>query len=372
MNTLGIGLIGCGNISTTYLRLAPLFAGLKIRAVADLNMAAAMARAEEFGVEPRSVEDLLGSDDIDVVVNLTIPSAHFEVTRAILEAGKHAYSEKPLVLSLDQGEELRALAETKGLRVGSAPDTFLGGAHQQARHAIDAGQIGTVHAGTAHFMSAGMEHWHPNPDFFFKPGAGPMLDMGPYYITNLIQLLGPVRRVAALTSSASKKRTIRSEPRAGETITVETPTNIHALLAFVSGASVTLSTSWDVLAHRHGHIELYGTDGSLLLPDPNMFGGTVGMGVRGGDVSTLDPWDHPFGVANQGEVANYRAAGLADMVAAIGAGRPHRCSLDLALHVVDVMTATLRSGETGDFVDLTTTCTPPAPLIPEEARALLA
>lgn len=372
MSALGVGLIGCGNISTTYLRLAPLFAGLKIRAVADLNMAAAMARAEEFGVEARSVDALLAADDIDVVVNLTIPLAHFEVTRSILEAGKHAYSEKPVVLSLDEGKGLHALAETKGLRVGSAPDTFLGGAHQLARRAIDAGEIGQVHAGTSHFMSAGMEHWHPNPDFFFKPGAGPVLDMGPYYITNLVQLLGPVRRVAALTTAATRERTIRSEPRAGETITVETPTNIHALLAFVSGASVTLSTSWDVQAHRHGHIELYGTGGSLFLPDPNMFGGTVEMGAKGGDVSALEPWDHPFGVANQGEVANYRVAGLADMVAAIGSGRPHRCSLDLALHVVDVMTAVLRSGQAGSFVELATTCERPAPLGPDEARALLA
>ncbi len=372
MEKLGVGIIGCGNISSAYLRLAPLFAGLEMRAVADLNLEAARKRAKEFGVEALSVEDLLASADIDVVVNLTIPEAHFNVTKSILEAGKHAYTEKPLVLTLEEGEVLRSLTLERGLRIGSAPDTFLGGAHQLARQAIDDGKVGRVHAGTAHVMNAGMEHWHPNPDFFFKPGAGPMLDIGPYYVTNLIQLLGPVRRVAALTSSAHDERTITSEPRAGETIAVETPTNVHALLDFASGASITISTSWDVHAHRHGHMELYGTEGSLFLPDPNFFGGTIECGRPGEDIAPLDDWDHPFGVPNQDTRANYRTAGLADMAAALAEGRPHRCSLELALHAVDVMTSVLRSGEAGEFVTLSTTCDRPAPLGPEDARALLA
>ena len=215
-----------------------------------------------------------------------------------------------------------------------------------------------------------MEHWHPNPDFFFKPGAGPMLDIGPYYVTNLIQLLGPVKRVGGLTTSAFAERTITSEPRAGEKIPVETPTNIHALLEFASGASITISTSWDVHAHRHGHMELYGTEGSLFLPDPNFFGGTVEL-AAGEVITALDTWDHPFGVPNQNTQANYRVAGLADMAAALAEGRAHRCSLDLALHAVDVMTSVLTSGETGSFVTLSTTCERPAPLVPEDARALL-
>ena len=372
MQKLGVGIIGCGNISAAYLRLAPIFASIEMRAVADLNMDAARARAEEYGVDARTVEDLLGSDDIDVVVNLTIPDAHFPVTRAILEAGKHAYSEKPLVLTMEEGETLRALAAERGLRIGSAPDTFLGGAHQMARHLIDEGKIGRVHAGTAHVMSRGMEHWHPNPDFFFQPGAGPMLDVGPYYVTNLIQLLGPVKRVAALTTSAFKERTITSEPRAGEKIPVGTPTNIHALMDFASGATVTISTSWDIHAHRHGPMELYGADGTLFLPDPNFFGGTVEFGAPGGEITELEAWKHPFGIPNEGERANYRVAGLADMATALAEGRPHRCSLELALHAVDVMTSVLKSGETGAFVTLTTTCERPAALGPEEARALLA
>ncbi|MEL6167772.1 MAG: Gfo/Idh/MocA family oxidoreductase [Pseudomonadota bacterium] len=370
----GIGIIGCGNISKAYLRLAPLFKGLEVRAVADLNAEAAAARAKEFGVRAETVDGLLAAEDIDVVVNLTIPAAHAQVTENILRAGKHAYSEKPVALTMSEGAHLRNLAEAADLRVGSAPDTFLGGTHQQARTLIDAGAIGRVTAATAHVMGPGMESWHPNPDFFFKPGAGPILDIGPYYIANLIQLLGPVARVGALTTSASDTRTITSEPRAGETINVETPTTIHALLEFVSGAAVTLGASWDVKAHRHGHMELYGTDGALFLPDPNFFGGDLEQADAAGAITPVDPWDHPFGKINEtGEEprANYRMAGLADMVAAIAENRPHRCGLDFALHAVEVMTEILRAGETGQFIVLSTTCDRPAPLGPDEASELL-
>jgi predicted dehydrogenase len=376
MGNLGLGIIGCGNISTSYLRLAPLFKGLEVRAVADVNMAAAEARAAEFGVRAQSVDDLLASADVDVVINLTIPDAHFAVTRAILQAGKHAYSEKPLVLSLEQGKELRDLAATKGLAVGCAPDTFLGGAHQQARAVLDEGRIGSITAGSAAVLNHGMEHWHPNPDFFFLPGAGPMLDLGPYYVANLINLLGPVRRVGALTSSASATRTISNGARNGQTVPVKTPTNIHALLEFRSGATVNLSTSWDVWHHKRNHFELYGTEGTLYVPDPNFFGGQVEIGQKDGALEVLPGWDHPFGVPNQehpqrGPLANYRTAGLADMVQALLSGRDARCSLERALHGVDVMMACLTSGETGEFVTLTTTCTRPAALGIAEARALL-
>jgi predicted dehydrogenase len=375
MANLGIGIIGCGNISTTYLRLAPLFKGLEVRAVADVNMEAAKARAEEYDVKAQGVDDLLANRDVDVVINLTIPDAHFPVTRRILEAGKHAYSEKPLVLSLADGVTLRDLAKAKGLAVGCAPDTFLGGAHQQARAVLDEGRVGTITAGCAAVLNHGMEHWHPNPDFFFLPGAGPMLDLGPYYIADLINLLGPVRRVGALTSSAEKERTISNGPRNGEKVPVKTPTNIHALLEFHNGATINLSTSWDVWHHKRNHFELYGTEGTLYVPDPNFFGGAVEIGGRDGSLTTLSPWDHPFGKINQNhngrELANYRTAGLADMVTALVEGRDPRCSLERTLHGVDVMTACLTSGETGQFVTLTTTCTRPAALSPDEARALL-
>ena len=375
MDKLGIGIIGCGNISKTYLDLAPMFGALEVRAVADLNSEAAQARAAEYGVRAESVEGLLAASDIALVLNLTIPEAHFAVTKAILEAGKHAYSEKPFVLTLEQGEALRALAQAKGLRVGSAPDTWMGGVHQAARAAIDGGQVGRIVGGTAHVMSHGMEMWHPNPDFFFLPGGGPMLDLGPYYVTNLVQLLGPVRRVAALTSMATPTRTITCAPRNGEQIPVKTPTNIHALLEFENGATITLGTSWDVWAHRHANMELYGTEGSLFVPDPNFFGGKLEIAGTDGAIREAAQPEHPFGVPNQehkqGMMANYRTAGLADMAQAIVEGRPHRCSLELALHVVEVMTGVLQSGETGQFIEMTTRCERPAAVTPEEAHALM-
>ena len=375
MANLGIGIIGCGNISTAYLKLAPLFKGLEVRAVADLNMEAAKVRAAEFNVKAQSVDDLLANPDLDIVINLTVPDAHYPITRRILEAGKHAYSEKPLVLTLEQGVGLRDLAKAKGLSVGCAPDTFLGGAHQQARALIDEGRIGTVTAGSAAVQNHGPEGWHPSPDFFFLPGAGPMLDLGPYYVANLINFLGPVKRVGALTAAASPTRTIGSGARAGQEIPVKTPTSIHALLEFHSGATVNLSTSWDVWSHRRNHFEFYGTEGTLYVPDPNFFGGTVEVAGKDGNTEVVTPWDHPFGKNNQNhhgrDLANYRTAGLADMAAATMEGRDHRCSLERTLHGVDVMTACLTSGATGQFVTLTTTCTRPAALSPDEARALL-
>ncbi len=375
MSKIGVGIIGCGNISTAYLRLAPLFKSLEVRSVADIDTAAADAQAAKFGVRAEPVADLIKAGDIDMVVNLTVPNAHFEVSRQVLDGGKHVYSEKPFVLTLEEGAALRELAAQKNLRVGSAPDTFLGGAHQLARVSIDTGKIGKVIGGTAHVMSHGMEAWHPNPDFFFQPGGGPVLDLGPYYVTNLVQLLGPVRAVTAMSAASFATRTIGSGPRKGEEVPVGTPTNIHAILEFASGALVTLAASWDVWAHRHGNMELYGETGSLYLPDPNFFGGDVTLVPAGRDPVPLS-WDHPFGRANTEDNsgtprANYRAAGLAEMATAIAEGRAHRAGLDLALHVVDVLTSILKSGETRGWVELSTTCDRPAALAPDEAAALL-
>jgi len=372
----GVGIIGCGNIAEHYLKLAPMFNGIEVRACADINHEAAIARAEEFGVSALSVEDLLSSDEIDIVVNLTIPAVHAAVSADILSAGKHVYSEKPFALSLKEGSALLELADKKNLRVGSAPDTFLGGVHQHARALLDSGVVGKITSGTAHVQGSGMESWHPNPDFFFKPGAGPVLDIGPYYITNLVQLLGPVKRVAALSTTPSPERTITSEERYGEKIPVETPTTIHALLSFESGATITLGTSWDVWSHDHNHMELYGELGTLYVPDPNFFGGELRITDREEPAATPDAYDHPFGIPNEEEDdgsmrANYRAAGLADMAIAISEGHEHRCSAELATHVVDVMVSILESGERGEFIDISTRCARPAPLGIDEAKALL-
>jgi len=373
---LGIGIIGAGNISSAYLRLAPMFKGIEMRACADINMKVASAQAAKFNVRAETVDGLLAARDIDIIVNLTIPAAHYEVSKSILDAGKHVYSEKPFVLSVKEGLDLKKRADKKGLRVGSAPDTFLGGAHQQVRNLIDTGKLGKITSGTCHVQNHGMEHWHPNPDFFFQPGAGPVLDLGPYYVTNLIQLIGPVKRVAALAATPQTERTISNGPRNGEKVPVDTPTTLHALLHFENGAVVTLSSSWDVWQHGHAPMELYGEAGTVYVPDPNFFGGAVRFTKGGKTVAKTPAWDHPFGKPNEkhnaGVMANYRTAGLADMALAILAGRPHRCSLELALHSVDVMTAILASGESGKFVTLQTTCERPAALGIKDAKALMA
>jgi len=375
--TYGVGIMGAGNISAAYLRLAPLFKNLEVRAIADVVPAAAQKRAEEYNVAAQTPDELLKNSELDVIVNLTVPAAHFGVSKDILTSGKHAYSEKPFVLSVEEGLALKKLAGERNLKVGSAPDTFLGGAHQQARSIIDAGKLGRIASGTMHVMSRGMEHWHPNPDFFFQPGGGPILDLGPYYITDLISLVGPIKRVSAFTGMARTEREVTAEgPFKGTFVKVGTPTTIHAILEFHSGAIITLGASWDVASHGHHNIELYGTEGSVFVPDPNFFNGDVTTTDKAGTKEKVTPWDHPFGVANQGldtptPRANYRNAGLSDMLTAAETGRHARCDLDVALHAVDVMTSILKAGETHSVITLQTTCERPAALGPDEARAML-
>ena len=375
--TYGVGIMGAGNISSAYLRLAPLFKGLEVRAVADIIPEAARKRAEEFNVRAQTPDEMLKNSEIDVIVNLTIPSTHYQVSMDAITAGKHAYSEKPFVLTLKEGKALKKAADSRGLHVGSAPDTFLGGAHQQVRNIIDSKQLGKITSGTTHVMSRGMEHWHPNPNFFFQIGAGPVLDVGPYYVTDLIHLIGPVKRVTAFTGMARKERLVTAEgPYKGKKIKVGTPTTVHGVLEFHSGAIVTIGASWDVFSHGHHNIELYGTEGSVYVPDPNFFGGDITITDQSGIKTKVEPWDHPFGKNNQtgGDGvprANYRTAGLADMMQSIEKGRPARCGLDVALHAIDVMTSLLRAGETGKVITLTTTCDRPAPLKPKDALALL-
>ena len=375
---MNVGIIGCGNISTTYLELAPLFHGLTITAVSDLDESRARAQAEEYGCEAMTVENLLRDSSIEAVINLTVPAVHAEVSTAVVKAGKHVYSEKPYVLTLDDGLALGKLAEDQKVRIGSAPDTFLGGAHQAARALVDSDRVGAIVGGSCHFMNHGLEDWHPDPDFFYQPGGGPVLDMGPYYISNLVQLIGPVSRVVALTSMPFSTRTISSEPRAGEIIPVGTATSAAALLEFVSGAQITLSMSWDVWSHEHNCMELYGTNSTLYVPDPNFFGGELRL--NRGQEDEIVAVDHPLAEINQfpeegsdeDPRANYRGIGLADMIAAIGEGRAHRCDNRFALHVIDVMTSILKSGEEKRIVDIASSCERPAALDGAAARALLA
>jgi predicted dehydrogenase len=372
-----IGIIGCGNISDTYFKLAPLFKGVEIVACADIEGALAKAKAAEYGVTALSVDALLKNDEIVAAINLTVPNAHYDVSHSILSAGKHAYSEKPLALTAAEAKKLVAEADRRGLKVGGAPDTFLGAGGQIARRLLDKGTIGEVVAGTAHVMSHGMEHWHPNPAFFFKPGAGPVFDIGPYYVTALVSLLGPVKGVVALAKKGFAERIVTSRPRSGERIKVTTPTTVNAVLEFRSGAQVTLGTSWDVWKHGHANpIELYGAKGSLLVPDPNFFGGEVAYTAMGGDFTTIDAATEPFGAPNwplgAPSRANYRMLGVADLIDAANRNHEPRCSGRLAAHCVDVMESILASAAEREYVKIRSTVERPAPLTAADAGRLLA
>ena len=345
MDRVGIGIIGCGNISAAYLKAARVFPILDVRAVADLNLAAAEARGAEFGVPATTVERLLADPSIEIVVNLTVPLAHVEVGLRVIAAGKHVHSEKPLGIDTVEARRLLDAAAAKGLRVGSAPDTFLGGAHQTCRRLLDDGAIGQPLAGTAFFMCPGHERWHPSPGFFYLRGGGPVLDMAPYYVTDLVNLLGPVARVAGITSRARATRTITSQPLAGETIPVEVATHAAATLAFASGPVVTMVMSFDVPRHRHRPIELYGSEGSMAVPDPNWFGGQIEIGTAAGDWRAAIT-EHAY--AN----GNFRIIGVADMAHAIRKNRPHRASGALAFHVLEVMEAVQRSSDEGRHVTI--------------------
>src|SRR5271155_662767 len=264
MNRVKVAVIGCGNISAAYLKAAKTFPILDIVALSDLNLGAAEMRAAEFGLPARPVDALLADPAVEIVLNLTVPKAHVEVGLRAIAAGKHVHSEKPLGIAVAEARRLIEAAAAKGLRLGCAPDTFLGGAHQTARRAVDEGLIGRPIGGAAFFMCPGHERWHPNPGFYYLAGGGPMLDMGPYYITNLVNLLGPVASVSGVATRTRSERVVTSQPLAGARIPVEVPTHVTGTLMFVSGAAITMTMSFDVSRHRHGPIELYGEAGSLI------------------------------------------------------------------------------------------------------------
>jgi len=343
LERVAIGIVGCGNISSAYLSAAAKFPILDVRAVADINPSVAEARAAEFGLVAKSVDTLLADPAVAIVVNLTVPLAHVEVGLRALRAGKHVHSEKPLGIATAEAKPLLDEAKARGLRVGCAPDTFLGGAHQTCRKLIDEGAIGTPVAGTAFFMCPGHERWHPNPGFYYLRGGGPMLDMGPYYITALVNMLGPVARVAGIVSRPRATRTIASEPLKGTSIPVEVATHVAGTLEFVSGPVVTIAMSFDVPNHRHRPIELYGTERAMAVPDPNYFGGQIEIAGPKEEWRAI-PTEHAYADAN------YRIIGVAEMAHAILAKRPHRASGDLAFHVLEVMEAFQNSSDAGSAI----------------------
>ena len=376
--TMRLGLIGCGNISDIYLINAARFRDIKFVACADLNPDAASRQGEKYSIEARTVKRLLASEDVDIILNLTVPAAHAEVSLKAIENGKHVYSEKPLATTINDGKALLAAAKARKLRVGGAPDTVLGASIQEARRLIDANAIGTPLSGLASVLSHGMEHWHPNPGFFFKPGGGPVFDMGPYYLTTLVTLLGPVASLQASGKIGFAKRIVTTPGSSmlGKAIKVETLTDVHAMLEFKSGARVTLLASWDVWRHSVQPIELHGEKASLRVPDPNWFGGDLHLAEGRAEWKTLETNTRSFGIANWPKDkpihANYRGLGLADMARAIKDKRPHRANGDLALHVLHIMAGILEGADKGRKVTIRHAVAAPAYLGEEEAKGLLA
>jgi predicted dehydrogenase len=361
VTVLRIGIVGAGRISGVYVSTLRRLSNVAVVAVADLDEARARtAAAATPGARALAVAELLADDGVDLVLNLTIPAAHADVAHAAIAAGKHVYGEKPLAVTTAQGRAVLAAAARAGVRVGCAPDTVLGTGVQTARAYVDAGEIGTPIAATAFMLTPGHERWHPDPEFYYRPGGGPLFDMGPYYLTALVTLLGPVRRVTGMAATPRATRTIGSGPRAGATIDVAVATHVTGVLEHASGALSTLVMSFDVWAGRLPPIEVYGTGGSLSVPDPNGFGGTVQIFRAGAGNWTP-----------AAEAGGYRGAargyGVSDLARALTAGTPHRASGEIAYHVLDVMETLLTAARSGHAADVASSCDRP-PAVPFGAR----
>ncbi|MDB6126421.1 MAG: oxidoreductase domain protein [Verrucomicrobia bacterium] len=355
MKKTKVGIIGCGKISDAYFKGMAPYDILEIVACADLDVERAKAKATQHAIAwGGSVNDLLAKPEIEIVVNLTVPQAHVDVNERALRAGKHVYVEKPFALDSREGKRVLSLAQSVGRRVACAPDTFLGGGIQTCRKLIDDGVIGQPVSGLAFCMGHGHESWHPAPEFYYQKGGGPMFDMGPYYITALVNFLGPVKRVSGSGRITFPERTITNPERLGQKIAVETPTHLTGVLDFANGAAVTMVMSFDVWSFPLPQIVIFGTDSTLEVPDPNVFNGTVRL--RSADGKTYDP----VPLTHPGE--RLRGTGVADLAYAIRSGRPHRATGELANHVVEVMEAFEKSSTTGKHVEISSTCSRPAML----------
>lgn len=351
-----IGIIGCGNISDVYFRAGKVFEILDIVACASRTGKSAEEKAAEFDIPKAcSVDEIMADPEIELVVNLTVPQAHAEIGIAALEAGKSIYNEKPLSITRENGLHMLHLAKKKGLLVGCAPDTFLGAGIQSCRRLIDRGAIGQPVAATAFMMCHGHESWHPSPEFYYKIGGGPMFDMGPYYLTALINLIGPVRRVTGSARVTFPERMITSQPKYGTKIKVEVPTHVAGVLDFADGAIGTIITSFDVWHANLPKIEIYGTEGTISTPDPNRFDGSLRIRGSGDNI-----WNEIQ--VNGSYPQNNRGIGIADMANALRTGRPHRASGELAYHVLDIMHAIHDSSGERKHVELSSTCIRPAAL----------
>jgi len=349
-NPARVGLVGCGIIGKHYAEGAGAFDSFELVACADADSAAAKAVASEHGLDVATLDELVAEPSIDLILNMTPPAAHAPILTQALAAGKHVYTEKPLASSLEDAAKVLASAEARGLLVGCAPDTFLGSAYQTARRLIEEGEIGEPIGATATMLVGGAESWHPNAEMFYKAGGGPLLDIGPYYLAAIVALLGPFAAATGFAATPTPERTLAVGPRAGERISVDVPTHVSAAFRLERGAFATLTTSFEAHDQYESALIVHGSTGTLALPDANQFGGEVRLRRGRGDWEDVSY--RSFGPRDA------RGIGLDEMLEAAAAGRPHRASGALGLHVLEAATAVLRAAANGRTVELKTTLSP--------------
>jgi len=378
-----IGLIGCGHIAETYFRAEKYFNNIKIIKCADINEKASKRCALNFGIKSVTVNELLKDNEIEIILNLTIPKAHYQISKKALINGKHVYSEKPLAINLNDGKKLLKISKKKKLYLGNAPDTFLGGGIQKSKELVEKNIIGNVKLGNAVFAFPGIQSYHPNPEpWFTKKEGGPVIDMGPYYITALVNLLGPAKKVTGTIIQGQKYRTIGIGPKKGKKFKVECPTTYLSTITFKNNSIIRLTLSFDVIAHQRNHIELYGEKGSMIVPDPNMFGGSVLTCNKLGDNwKEFKTSKMPLGRinirtqssrANETPTnANYRGVGLSEMAYSIENKRKHLCSGEISLHVLDIITSIMKAARSGKIQYINTFCAKPKKFSKLDIKKLL-
>ena len=366
-----VGLIGCGHIAETYFRAEKYFNNIKIIKCADINLKAARKCSKEYGIKFLSVNEILKDQEVEIILNLTIPKAHYEISKKALLNGKHVYSEKPLAINLKDGKELLKISRRKNLYLGNAPDTFLGGGIQKSKELVEKNIIGKIKLGNAVFAFPGIQSYHPNPEpWFAKLEGGPVIDMGPYYITALVNLLGPAKKVSGRIINGSKYRTIGIGPKKGRKFKVNCPTTYLSTITFKNNTVIRLTLSFDVIAHQRNHIELYGEKGSMIVPDPNMFGGSVFTCKKLGDnwkeFKTTKMHLGKINIRTQSSRANeaptnanYRGVGLSEMAYSIEKKRKHLCNGEISLHVLDIIASIMKASKSGVDQSINTDCVKP-------------
>ena len=378
-----VGLIGCGHISETYFRAEKYFNNIKIIKCADINHTNAIKCAKAYKIKALSVKDLLKDQEVEIILNLTIPKAHYQVAKQSLLNGKHVYSEKPMAINFKDGLDLVKIANKKKLYIGNAPDTFLGGGIQKSKELVEKNILGKISLGNAIFAFPGVQSYHPNPEpWFAKKEGGPVIDMGPYYLTALVNLLGPAKKVTGSIMEGVKRRIIGIGPKKNKTFKVECPTTYLSTIQFENGTIIRLTLSFDVIAHQRNHIELYGSKGSMIVPDPNMFGGSVYVCNKLGD-----PWkEYKTNKMHLGKInirsqssranespknANYRGAGLAEMAYSIENKKINKCNGELSLHVLDIIQSTMKACKTNKPQIIKTTCKKPSLFLTKDIKKIL-